>query len=287
MAKLMIGKKQIVNYYDSAEIDYKLFWNLNSSAAMHYGYWDKRVKTLPEALEKENEILAEKVKIKKSDIVLDAGCGVGGSSIFLAKKYRCNVIGITLSKKQANSASEKAKKAKVTDRTKFFVMDYEHTTFSSKKFDVVWAIESFCHAENKKQFIEESFRILKPNGRIIIADGFTKKEAVTASEKDIMNKFLSGFQVNYLETPSNIKIFLKKAGFQKITYMNITKNILPSSVKMYRYTLSTLLLGKVAEWLKFRTKIQTENIMAARYQYEALQKDLWEYGIFYAEKPNK
>jgi hypothetical protein len=45
-----------------------------------------------------------------------------------------------------------------------------------------------------------------------------------------------------------------------------------------------MFFGKIAEFLKLRTKTQTGNIIAARYQYIALLKGLWKYGIFYAEK---
>ena len=45
-----------------------------------------------------------------------------------------------------------------------------------------------------------------------------------------------------------------------------------------------MFFGKIAEFLKIRTKTQTGNIVAALYQHKALLKKLWEYGIFYAEK---
>lgn len=181
-----ISSQQIINYYDSCDIDYRLIWNLDRSYAMHFGYWDEKVKNFPQSLERENEALAEMVRIKSSDVVLDVGCGVGGSSIFLAKKFSCKVIGITLSKKQVEQATRNAERSGIANNTEFFVMDFENITFSDCKFDVVWTIESVCHANNKKKFIESVNRILKPGGRLIIADGFAVKENYNDSEKDIM-----------------------------------------------------------------------------------------------------
>ena len=88
-------------------------------------------------------------RIKKSDIVLDAGCGVGGSSIFLSKIIGCQTIDITLSQNQVRKATQNAKKNDVVKKTQFFVMDFENPTFPAKTFDVVWAIESVCHAVSK------------------------------------------------------------------------------------------------------------------------------------------
>lgn len=279
-----ITHRQIVDYYDTCDIDYRLIWNLDKSYAMHFGYWDEKVKNFSQSLERENEILAEKTKVKSSDVVLDAGCGVGGSSIFLAKKFGCKVIGITLSKRQAEQAAKNAERSGVTSNTEFLVMDFEDITFTDEKFDVVWAIESACHANSKKKFLEGINRILKPNGRLIIADGFAFKEDYDDSEKDIMQEWLSGWGVNFLETINDFDKFLAEAGFQKISFSDITNHVMPSSKRLYRYSLPAIFFGKIAEFLKIRTKIQTCNIVAARYQHKALLKNLWKYGIFYAEK---
>ncbi|HBC57016.1 MAG TPA: hypothetical protein DCZ03_07620, partial [Gammaproteobacteria bacterium] len=84
-------RDEIVDYYDNCEMDYKVLWRLDRCLAMHYGYWDETTERVSEALIRENQILAERAKITESDIVLDAGCGVGGSAIWLA-----NEIGSTV-----------------------------------------------------------------------------------------------------------------------------------------------------------------------------------------------
>ena len=114
-----ISKEAIINYYDSTEFDYKFIWDLNNSHAMHFGYWDEKVKNFPQALQRENEILSEIAKIEHTDYVLDAGCGVGGSSIFLAKHFGCKVAGITISKKQTETATKNAKKMVLEKRQNF------------------------------------------------------------------------------------------------------------------------------------------------------------------------
>src|SRR5690554_5576689 len=100
----MLRKEEIVQYYDECETDYRLFWDLDRSLAMHAGYWDATTRTLHEALERENAVLAQMAKISPGERVLDAGCGVGGSAIYLADKYKCRVTGITLSEQQVSKA---------------------------------------------------------------------------------------------------------------------------------------------------------------------------------------
>ena len=64
---------------------------------MHYGHWGATTRGLRAALRRQNEILAQRVRVEPGDRVLDAGCGVGGSAIYLAAVKRCQAIGITLS----------------------------------------------------------------------------------------------------------------------------------------------------------------------------------------------
>ncbi len=252
---------------------------------MHFGYWDKKVKTFPQALQRENEILAEKIKIKSTDTVLDAGCGVGGSSIFLAKNFGCTAVGITLSQKQTETAKKKAKQNGLEKATEFLVMDFERMKFPKETFDVVWAIESICHANSKKKFIEEAYRVLKKGGRIIVADAFLTRDHFSVKEEIILQKFLNGWGVNFLESQKNFAVFLKEAGFQDVSFTDITENVMPSSIRLYKYAQRVMLLGKIAEKIKLRTTTQTGNITAAYYQHKALTKGLGKYGIFYAVKP--
>lgn len=277
-------KETIIDYYDSCEIDYRLFWDLNTSMAMHAGYWDSTTKTLRDALKRENEVLAEMAAIKSTDRVLDAGCGVGGSSLFLAKTIGCQTTGITLSKKQAQTAAQKAAKQQLSSKCNFQVMDFCNTTFANNTFDVVWAIESFCHAPCKESVVREAFRVLKPGGRLIVADGFQLKPHLNDAEHISMQTWIRGWGCDHLESVESFEGALKKAHFEAIRFVDITSNVMPSSKRLYYISIPALVLSKIGEWLRLRTKIQTENIRAAYAQYHTLKKQIWHYGIFTAVK---
>src|SRR5687768_2284802 len=92
--------QKIIQYYKESENAYKDSWDLNKSLAIHYGYWDEKVNSFPQSLIRMSEVMMETAGIKPTDKVLDAGCGIGGSSIFLATTIGCSVTGITLSERQ-------------------------------------------------------------------------------------------------------------------------------------------------------------------------------------------
>lgn len=277
-------KEQIVHYYDTCETDYRLLWDLDHSHAMHAGYWDSQTRSLRDALRRENEVLAQMAGIQAGERILDAGCGVGGSAIFLAQTYGCQVVGITLSAKQVHTATRKAAQLGVQDKVTFKVMDYTCTEFPRETFDVVWGIESVCHANDKRLFIKEAARILKPKGRLIVADGFAKHPPETSQDQAQMECWLNGWGVQALDSAESFKTGLKEEGFARIQFHDITPHVMPSSRRLYWYSWPAIPFSKIGEWLGWRLPSQTANLHSARCQYQTLKKGLWQYGIFYAEK---
>ena len=51
----------------------------------------------------------------------------------------------------------------------FLVMDALNMAFPDNSFDYVWACESGEHMPDKRRYVEEMARVLKPGGRIVIA----------------------------------------------------------------------------------------------------------------------
>lgn len=277
--------QNIIQYYKDTENAYKDSWDLNNSLAIHYGYWDEKVKSFPQSLLRMNEVMIEAAAIKSTDHVLDAGCGVGGSSIFMASTIGCKVTGITLSERQVQQAHTNAEKKGVHHLVDFKVMNYCMTDFPDASFDVVWGCESICYAESKEQFIKEAFRILKPGGRLVVTDGFVTR--FENNEHPIVRNWIDGWLVNYLETPERFESFMNNEGFMNINYRNISKEASHSSRRLYRfYYLARLyLLWKKINFSKPATDMQKKNIKACRYQYTGMKKGLWQYGLIVGKKP--
>jgi cyclopropane fatty-acyl-phospholipid synthase-like methyltransferase len=278
-------QKKIIDYYFQTENAYKDSWDLEKSLSIHYGYRDATVNSFSQSLLKMNEVMMEAAAITSKDKVLDAGCGVGGSSIFLASLLGCHVTGITLSQRQVEQADLNAEKRKLKHLAEFKLMDYSATTFSDESFDVVWCCESVCYAEDKNKFVAEAFRLLKPGGRMVIADGFVSYFA--NNNHPVIQKWLKGWQVNYLETMQRMQDFMSHSGFTVLSSRDISKEVSSSSKRLLRYYyLASLYLV----WQKIKnsntvTPVKEKNIRACKYQYIGLKKKLWQYGLIVAKKP--
>jgi len=280
----MFRNEDIERYYDLSEIHYKLFWNLDESRSLHYGYWDKNTKNFHEALLNINAVLSQLAEIKKDEKVLDAGCGVGGSSLWLGKNIGCKVTGISLSQKQVNKANELSKSTGLNAAVIFEKRDFTNTGFADNSFDVVWAIESVCHANNKSDFLREAFRILKKGGRLILAD-FFKKENLTGDDASVIHKWATGWAVPDFSTIEDFQIKLVDEGFKEIQIQDATDAIRPSAKRLYKAYWIGWLGAKFYRLMHPNaTEFGKKNVDTAYYQYKGLKRALWKYQIVLAKK---
>lgn len=223
-------KTKIHNYYREAGPDYEI-WSKDFN--MHFGYWKwgmnpfKREKML-------NKMTTEvfnRLKIETPEAkVADLGCGVGASMRFLAKSNpTLKIHGVTFVPWQIHKGLSMTN----CDRIKYHREDFTQTSFKNNSLDGTYAIESACHGKgiDKKDFIDEAYRILKPKAKLVVADGFLKNPHLPLS--DFASKsYQTLCEAWALPEMAQIDAFvnrLKKTGFRHIKVEDISWNVAPST----------------------------------------------------------
>lgn len=112
------------------------------------------------------EALLKLCHISKGKYVLDVGCGVGVSPVFIAKKYGCRMVGVDISEGMVERSKERAKRERLTDRIEFLVADAQNLPFDDNSFDVVITESVTAFPEDKQKAVNEYVRVTKPGGYV-------------------------------------------------------------------------------------------------------------------------
>lgn len=277
-------RKAIVNYYDNTRLDYRWLWLNKKNRSVHFGYYNEGINSHSEALVNLNKVMADKAGIKSTDIVLDAGCGQGGSALWIAEQYKAKVEGITLVPHQVKIAQQSARRRNLDHLSNFSEQDYCQTTFKDESFDVVWACESMCHAEDKAAFYREASRLLKPGGRLICADYVRTQRPLSENGEALLHTWLDGWSIKDLDTKQEHEQHMQSSLFKDIQIQDVTLNTRPSLQHLHSMSSKLWGLGKILRGIGLRNDVNHGNQFGSIKQYEALEQKLWYYGMISAVK---
>jgi ubiquinone/menaquinone biosynthesis C-methylase UbiE len=110
--------------------------------------------------------------LKASDLVLDVGCGLGGTARYLADRYMCNVVGIDLTEEYISVGRKLTERIGLSDRVELSHGSALELPFEDKRFDIVWTEHVQMHIADKNRFYAEIARVLKRGGRLLFHDIF-------------------------------------------------------------------------------------------------------------------
>jgi len=204
---------------------------VDKTNCIHHGYYEKGIRNHIQSILNMNNFVGRLLEIDSNDKqtkkILDAGCGIGGTAIYLAKRYpHINFVGITNVSKHIEMAKILAKENNVIFNTDFILMDFLKTDFPSNQFDAIYLLESSCYALNKEILLREMYRILRPGGILVIIDVFLTNVQLNPFLKNIYVWFCKGWGLTNLIKLEEFKEYLKTESFQNIETRDLTKNVM-------------------------------------------------------------
>jgi len=138
---------------------------------MNFGYWEDEHLSLTNANKKLVDFVFDKCcfKKKKDVHILDVGCGYGEQDIYWTQKNKYKITGIDISKKQIDFARKKAHDLSLNN-LEFIEANATKLPFDDKTFTNIVCLESAFHYNPRIDFFKESYRVLKDDSQLIIAD---------------------------------------------------------------------------------------------------------------------
>jgi tocopherol O-methyltransferase len=217
--------RTISHFWDQISEGWREIWGPH----IHHGYYENDQQITPlQAQEKLIEKLTDNLLIQAQDAILDVGCGMGGSSLHLAKHHQATVTGITLSPKQVLIATNQAK-AENIQNVSFKIEDALFLkTFADNSFDIVWSLESCEQFYNKKLFLQEAYRVLKPGGKLMLATWCSSQEEFVGKEVSQYQKLCYAFDVPYMPTIRHYEELLGQVGYKTEQALDWTSHVAKS-----------------------------------------------------------
>ena len=275
--------QRIQGFYDESSQLWEQVWGEH----MHHGYYgaDSVSKSPQEA----QRVLIEKIldwgngqpaqtapqSVPQS--VLDVGCGIGGSTLYLANKYRASATGITLSPVQAARATARAEAAGLGEHVQFQVADALAMPFADNSFDLVWSLESGEHMPDKEQFMGECCRVLKPGGRLIMVTWCHRsaEPPLTAAEQEHLAQLYRLYHLPYVVSLADYKALALALPLQDVKTADWSEAVAPFWGDVVKSALAPQVLWGIvtAGWKT------VEGAMAIPLMMEGYRTGLIRYGL--------
>jgi SAM-dependent methyltransferase len=142
--------------------------------------------------------------------VLDAGCGKGGSTESLARRWpHATVVGVNIAASQLAARPRGAAGGAAYAR-----MDAARLGFAAGSFDAVVSVEAAYHFGTRSRFLREAHRVLRPGGKLLVADILWRR---------FMHRIGRVLPIaNHLRTAGEYADLCREIGFRAVSVRDVT-----------------------------------------------------------------
>jgi tocopherol O-methyltransferase len=234
------------------------------------------------AVQRMTRLIVESARISRRDLVVDAGCGVGGTSLYVAERYGCSVVGLNINDQQLGIARRRAVERGLANRVTFRICDCaRELPFPDDSVDAIVNIESACHYRDRATFIAECARVLRPGGRLAAQDWMASEHLGPARRSRQIAPLEAAWVLWKLDSLSSYRTMLEAAGLRVTTAESIGDRVLPNGYFMrlcYDLLLSSSIRGPL-------TAVERANMERFRTFSEAMLGGFLTIGRYVAVKP--
>ncbi|KAL8997847.1 MAG: hypothetical protein Q9188_006226 [Gyalolechia gomerana] len=278
----------VYEYYSSWEsrIGYKLVLG----GTRHFGYYKPGTKwpfPLNAALIRMEDHLFNFLDLPAGSKVLDAGCGICAVATYLARRG-LRVQGVDVTEFHVHWAKQNIRDQGLQDKVTAEVADYHYLDgIPDNSLDGVYTIETFVHAKDPKQVLQEFFRVLKPGGSLALYEywyvAYSELPLDTPQHLIESTKRVSkhaAMPTRERLTKGVLQGWVKEQGFMDVEEAELSENIMPMArlffVLGYIPYLIICLFGLQAWFVNTEGGVQG---------YRGLRRKVWGYHAVRAKKP--
>jgi len=266
-------------HYNELDRFYREIWGDH----VHHGYWRTGEETSEEAAEALSELVADRLGLKPGMTACDIGCGYGETARLFSSRYGISLEGVTISESQFRVAA-----ARSASGVSISLCDWLQNSFPDAHFDRAYAIESSEHIADKQRFFSEAFRVLKPDGRLVVCAWLAKDRASSLEKRLLLEPICRYGRLPGMGTEEDYRALAQAAGFDVRNADDISAKVSRTWAICIRRSASRLVSD--ARYREFLFKQGAQNkafaitlfLILAAYKTGAMR-----YCVFTFEKPTR
>ncbi len=178
------------------------------------------------------EELAQLAVAESGIEVLDVGCGIGGSSRFLASAFGCHVTGLDLTEEYCEVATMLSERVGLAATTEFRCASALEMSFPDESFDLVWTEHAQMNIRDKEKLFSEIARVLKYGGRFAFHDIFGGPGGVP----HFPVPWAGDGSLSFLMDPEELRLILQSLELRSLQWVDVTEE----SLMWFRKNLETV-----------------------------------------------
>ena len=255
------SKKNIKYHYDLGNKFYEKW--LDKTMTYSSAIFDKDNTSLPDAQINKYKKIADTLTLNEDSQTLEIGCGWGGFSTFIAKKYKCKVDAITISKEQYNYTASKIQKEGLNEKVSVLFKDYRDV---NTKYSNIASIEMFEAVGKKywKNYFETIRNSLSNQGKAALQIITINEQRATdyQGRPDFIQQYI--FPGGMLPTKEQLQNNAKEVGLKCLELLSFGKS--------YAKTLNI-----------WNSQFQNSCRDVSSFCFDVKFKRMWEYYFSYCE----
>lgn len=273
------NSQAVAEHYNDLDIFYREFWGEH----VHHGFWKDGKETVEEAVHALIELVANHARLQSGMEVCDIGCGYGATARMLSQKWQAQVTAITLSKNQHSYARTLPLKG---NDPKYLLGDWLENQLPSESMDAVVSIESSEHMVDKEIFFRQAYRVLRPQGKMVICAWLAKEKPNAFEIQHLLEPICREGCLPSMGSANEYIDFFQSSGFQNVKFQDISSQVSKTWTYVGIRVLKALVTN--ANFRDFVLKSPSKNRVFFKTIFRlraAYFTGSMRYGIFSAEKP--
>lgn len=209
---------QVASHYDDLDPFYRKLWGEH----VHHGLWERGDEESDQAVCALVDRVAAVARIAPGSDVCDVGCGYGATARRLTERFGARVVGVTISRTQADYAESVARGP---DAPRIVCRDWLENGLPPESFDAVIAIESLEHMLDKARFFAEVWRVLRPGGRLVVCAWLAADRSTRWQRRELLERICVEGRLTELPGAAECSRWFRDGGFVDVTFEDLTAKV--------------------------------------------------------------